>query len=51
MIGAVRYLNSGDWVETLSALTEDRRGVWTIRRYYASDKAVTAGVNLQNAVS
>lgn len=51
MIGAVRYLNSGDWVETLSALTEDRRGVWTIRRYYASDTTVTAGVNLQNAVS
>ena len=23
MIGNVRYLNSGDWVESLSALTED----------------------------
>ena len=33
MIGEVRYLNSGDWVESLSALVEDDDGNWTIRRF------------------
>ena len=33
MIGGVRYLNSGDWVESLSALVEDDDGNWTIRRF------------------
>lgn len=26
----IHYLNSGDWVETLSALTEDEEGNWTV---------------------
>lgn len=38
MIEDIHYLNSGDWVETLSALTEDEQGNWDIF-YYTSDKA------------
>ena len=33
---SVHYLNSGDWVETLSALTEDEDGKWNIL-YYSED--------------
>lgn len=29
----IHYLNSGDWVETLSALTEDEEGNWTVRYF------------------
>ena len=29
----IHYLNSGDWVETLSALTEDEKGNWSIRYF------------------
>lgn len=31
--GDIHYLNSGDWVETLSALTEDVDGNWNIVHY------------------
>ncbi len=33
MIDGVRYLNSGDWVETMSALVEDSEGNWRIVYY------------------
>lgn len=33
MIDGIHYLNSGDWVETLSALTEYEEGVWKVRYY------------------
>ena len=33
MIGGIRYLNSGDWVETMSALAEDWSGGWKILMY------------------
>lgn len=33
MIGQVLYLNSGDWVESLTALAEDYDGNWQILRY------------------
>lgn len=33
MINGVRYLNSGDWVETMSALVEDYEGRWEIVYY------------------
>ena len=33
MIDGIRYLNSGDWVESLSALIEDENGNWRIYRY------------------
>ncbi len=29
----IHYLNSGDWVETMSALAEDEDGNWTVIRY------------------
>jgi UDP-2,3-diacylglucosamine pyrophosphatase LpxH len=32
MYGDVLYLNSGDWIESLSALTEDYDGNWSIYR-------------------
>ena len=32
--GQIHYLNSGDWVETMSALTESKEGDWNIV-YYA----------------
>lgn len=31
--GAIHYLNSGDWVETLSALVEDEDGNWRVVYY------------------
>jgi len=33
MIQGIHYLNSGDWVESLTALTEDFEGNWNIYRY------------------
>ncbi|MBE6242615.1 MAG: UDP-2,3-diacylglucosamine diphosphatase [Bacteroidales bacterium] len=33
MIDGIRYLNSGDWVETMSALAEDWSGEWKILMY------------------
>jgi hypothetical protein len=36
--GSIVYLNSGDWVENLSAL-EYVRGEWTIFKFKESDKA------------
>lgn len=37
MINGIHYLNSGDWVETMSALTEDVDGEWRV--VYYSDLA------------
>lgn len=33
MIDGIHYLNSGDWVETMSALTEDQDGNWNVFFY------------------
>jgi UDP-2,3-diacylglucosamine pyrophosphatase LpxH len=33
MINGVKYLNSGDWVETMSALAEDHDGSWQLIYY------------------
>lgn len=41
MISGIRYLNSGDWVETLSALVEDHEGNWSIV-YYKDIKEIEA---------
>ena len=38
MIGSIRYLNSGDWVETLSALTEDYQATGTSSATTPPDK-------------
>lgn len=34
MIGNIHYLNSGDWVESMTALVETEEGEWRII-YYA----------------
>ncbi|GAB6123947.1 UDP-2,3-diacylglucosamine diphosphatase [Dysgonomonas termitidis] len=36
----ILYLNSGDWVESLSALTEDYEGNWEVVMYNQEDKVV-----------
>ena len=36
----ILYLNSGDWVESLSALTEDYDGNWEVVMYTPEEKAV-----------
>lgn len=41
--GDIHYLNSGDWVESLSALTEDEQGRWRI--FYYSDMAAQNAAN------
>lgn len=33
MIGDIQYMNSGDWVESMSALTEDFEGNWNLVYY------------------
>lgn len=33
MLNGIHYLNSGDWVETMSAITEDFDGNWEIKMY------------------
>lgn len=38
-INGLTYMNSGDWVESLSALVEDHQGEWSLL-YYSSDMAV-----------
>ena len=37
--GDVVYMNSGDWVESLSALTEDEDGEWNLVYYTETEKA------------
>ena len=39
--GSVHYLNSGDWVESMTALVENEQGEWSIIHY---DKAVYGNV-------
>ena len=34
MIDGIHYLNSGDWVETCSAIVETQKGEWKIIRYH-----------------
>lgn len=37
-MGDILYLNSGDWVESLSALTEDFNGKWSLEFYQTQEK-------------
>ena len=37
--GDILYLNSGDWVESLSALTEDYDGNWEVEYYVPEPQA------------
>ena len=41
MVDGIHYLNSGDWVETLSALTETEDGQWNVVYYTATEPAET----------
>ena len=41
MVGDILYLNSGDWVESLTALAEDYDGNWSILRYDAEEQERT----------
>lgn len=43
MLNGVHYLNSGDWVETLSALTEDENGHWNV--VYPAQETVASPVS------
>jgi hypothetical protein len=48
MIGAIHYLNSGDWVESLTALAETNTGEWKIIHYHdwlASLETANRGVS------
>ena len=38
VIDGIHYLNSGDWVESLTALLEDQNGAWSIFDYQAWKK-------------
>ncbi len=38
--GEVLYLNSGDWVESLSALVQDEEGEWSLMYYNETEKAL-----------
>ena len=40
--GAIHYLNSGDWVESMSALLEDEQGNWQVYRYGEKEEGVLA---------
>lgn len=44
MINNIHYLNSGDWVETMSALTENENGEWNV--IYYADIAVSDNHNM-----
>lgn len=50
MIGDIHYLNSGDWVETMSALTETEDGQWEIQ-YYADWIKKLEGIHTETDLS
>lgn len=41
MTDQIHYLNSGDWVETMSALTEDENGEWKVIYYTELEQQAT----------
>lgn len=47
IINGVHYLNSGDWVETLSALVEDEDGNWKVIYYNEWIKSIQPKVVIQ----
>ena len=42
MIGDIHYLNSGDWVESMTALVENHKGEWKVVYYEEWQKAMEA---------
>ena len=49
--GDIHYLNSGDWVETMSALAEDEDGNWTVIRYGELQMDAAAGGSARQIAS
>ena len=37
-INGIHYLNSGDWVESMTALVEDKKGEWSLVYYSESNQ-------------
>lgn len=50
MIGGIHYLNSGDWVETMSALTEDEQGNWQVVYYADAVRRETADDSMLSVI-
>lgn len=50
MIGGIHYLNSGDWVETMSALTEDEQGNWQVVYYADAVRQETADDSMLSVI-
>lgn len=44
-IDGIKYLNSGDWVESMTALVEDFEGNWDLVYYYVSEKSTDFTLN------
>ena len=44
-LGGIVYLNSGDWVESLSALVQDENGEWSLMYYHETVSAPAADAN------
>ncbi len=49
-INGILYLNSGDWVETMSALVEDFDGNWSLAYYSSSDMGEDTSLQEDNNV-
>ena len=41
-VNGITYMNSGDWVESLSALVEDHQGQWSLLYYLTDPASVSA---------
>ena len=50
MIGGIHYLNSGDCVETMSALTEDEQGNWQVVYYADAVRQETADDSMLSVI-
>ena len=50
MIGGIHYLNSGDWVATMSALTEDEQGNWQVVYYADAVRQETADDSMLSVI-
>jgi UDP-2,3-diacylglucosamine pyrophosphatase LpxH len=48
LIDGIEYMNSGDWVETMSALAEDHEGNWQLIYYNEID---FKGIQIENQIS
>ena len=50
-INGVRYMNSGDWVESLSALVEDEKGEWSLIYYNETDRSKSKDKGKEDKIS